>query len=399
MKYQIFSILLILSSVCFAKKQELNPDVLNPASPEEAKFLQEIAATGLNLPTKISVMLSENINLDMMFIPAGTFFMGSPNNERLRRSDESPLHKVEITKNFYLGKFEVSQLQYGILMGMRKTKFTGGGMPMENVNWFHVNGFIGSLTNKFGLKFRLPSEAEWEYACRAGTRTPFYTGQSITPEQANYDYRKSYNNSPLGMYLKMTSPVGKYPSNAFGLHDMHGNVWEWCNDFYDSDYYKKSPETDPKGPVKGKGRVVRGGAWNTDPDKLRSAVRENKGHGADKKYLGFRVLLEIPKDYDGRITQVINPINQSYVKHSEQTQSAPKIEHELIYDEETQQGSISVTGKGLEARNWMLNKIAEVCSSKNIVMKEGKKPEAGYYRLLDEELVDGVYTIKFEAIR
>ncbi len=399
MKLQLISILIILSGICLGEGKTENPPERYPATWEEAAFLQEMTAAGMNLPTQISIMINEDVSLDMMLIPAGTFEMGSPGNEKRRKSDEGPLHFVEITKPFYFGKYEVSQAQYFALMGMHRTKFSGSEMPMENVNWTHVNGFTGTLSNKFNLKFRLPTEAEWEYACRAGTKTPFYTGKTITTKQANFDCRESYGGSKLGRYLNMPTPVGKYPPNAFGLHDMHGNLWEWCSDFYQPNYYKKSPKKNPKGPVTGNFRVVKGGAWDEVPYQLRAAYKEKRRHRSDKKNLGFRILLEIPEDYDGKITQRICPVGKNYAHNAPEQQQSKKIQHELVYDEKSQQGYISIKGKGLEARSWMLKKIEQICSSKNIILEEGKKPEAGYYRLLDETLKDGVYTIKFEAIR
>jgi hypothetical protein len=202
----------------------------------------------------------------------------------------------------------------------------------------------------------------------------------------------------------MTSPVGKYPPNPFGLYDMHGNVWEWCSDFYLSNYYNKKESIDPKGPAAAGGHVIRGGSWLDKPEKLRSASRTGKGEGADKKYLGFRIAMEIPECADMQINSVILPLNKKVSESGTvegviiQAEKPQEIESELVYDENTRQGYISIKGKGLEARSWMLKKIEEVCSSKNIVLEEGRKPQPAYYRLLDETLADGVYTIKFEVI-
>jgi hypothetical protein len=251
----------------------------------------------------------------------------------------------------------------------------------------------------------LPTEAEWEYACRAGTKTPFYTGETISSEQANYNSKFTYGKGKPGAHPKMTTSVGKYPPNPFGLYDMHGNVWEWCSDFYLPNYYRKGVSIDPQGPASAGGHVIRGGSWKSKPEDMRSASRKGKGEGADKKYLGFRVVMEIPEKTDKPIGSVILPLNRKISESGMivpntviQAEPPKEIENELVYDENTRQGYISVKGRGLEARSWMLKKIGEVCSSKNIVLEDGKKPQPGYYRLLDETLVDGVYTIKFEVI-
>jgi formylglycine-generating enzyme required for sulfatase activity len=405
-RFLILPALLLIFGCDEPPQTRLTTEILSPSNPEEAVFLQEMTSASLNLPVETSVLLDGEVSMEFVLIPAGEFHMGSPSGEAWRESDEGPVHQVKISKPFYLGKYEVTQLQYKAIMGPKNCKFDGDAMPAENVNWYEVNSFIGVLCNDYEYKFRLPTEAEWEYACRAGTTTPFYTGETINSEQANYNSQYTYGSGKPGIHPKMTSPVGKYPPNPFGLYDMHGNVWEWCSDFYLPDYYTKGISIDPKGPTTAGGHVVRGGSWKNKPENLRSARRKGRGEGADKSYLGFRVLLEIPESPDKQIGSVILPLNK---KISETgivipspvilTKEPEEIESELVYDENTRQGHISVKGKGLEARNWMLKKIEEVCSSKNIVLEEGKKPQSAYYRLLDESLVDGVYTIKFEVIR
>ncbi|MBN1788829.1 MAG: formylglycine-generating enzyme family protein [Sedimentisphaerales bacterium] len=367
----------------------------SPASPAEAEFLQIITATELNLPIEAEFALGNNVSIRFILIPAGEFLMGSSNKEKQRQPDEGPVHQVTISRPFYMGKFEVTQLQYNTVMGVQKEcKFRGDGFPVENINWYEVNAFISGLSHKFSLKFRLPTEAEWEYACRAGTDTPFYTGQTISALQANYNSQFVYGKGDKGVYLKMTTQVGNYPPNAFGLYDMHGNVAEWCSDWYDKEYYKRSETINPKGPVNKKGHVIRGGSYKNKPEDIRSASRKGKMCGADKKYLGFRVVLEIPEN--GTINFSPPTIDATQIAP---VRTFTPIKHELVYDEKSKTGHISITGRGLEARPWMMKKIGEICSSKNIVIQEGKQPEPGYFRVLDEKLQDGTYTIEFEAIR
>ncbi len=404
-RFLVLPALLLILGCDEPPKTRLPLEILSPSNPEEAVFLQEMTSASLNLPVGTSVLLDGEVNMEFVLIPAGEFYMGSPSGEAWREPDEGPMHRVKISRPFYMGKYEVTQLQYKTIIGPKNCKFDGDAMPVENVNWYEVNSFIGVLCNNFGYTFRLPTEAEWEYACRAGTTTPFYTGETINPEQANYKSKYTYGNGRPGASPKMTSPIGKYPANPLGLYDMHGNVWEWCSDFYLPDYYIKGLSIDPKGPTSAGGHVIRGGSWKDKPENLRSANRRGKGEGADKKYLGFRVAMEIPENSDKQIGSLILPLNKRISESGIVVpntviiaQKPEEIESELVYDENTRQGYISVKGKGLEARNWMLKKIEEVCSSKNIVLEEGKKPQSAYYRLLDEKLVDGVYTIKFEVI-
>jgi formylglycine-generating enzyme required for sulfatase activity len=260
----------------------------NPATIDQAKTLQSETARNRGLPAEKTVEIAKGVAMDFVLIPAGRFHMGSPAGERSRDSDEGPLHQVEISKPFYMGKYEVTQKQYEAVLGYnRKVKFRGPDLPVENVEWGQCQMFCSALSNKTDSKMRLPTEAEWEYACRAGTDTPFNTGSTINPNQANYDCTQSYNGD-------RTSQVGSYPPNAFGLYDMHGNVCEWCQDIYKKDFYGKSPTVDPVYDG-GKGRrVVRGGSWIHPPAMVRSAERNRRIQGADRRYLGFRVVMEIP---------------------------------------------------------------------------------------------------------
>jgi formylglycine-generating enzyme required for sulfatase activity len=257
-----------------------------------ATVQQKKAAVAANLPLEKTIELGNEVNIAVIYIPAGEFDMGSPMDEPKRDSDEAQ-HHIKLTKAFYIGKFEVTQLQYRVIMSENPSKFGGDKLPVDNVNWYEACRFLKKLSDKTGLKFRLPTEAEWEYACRAGTKTTFNTGTTLDSDVANYDATEPYADGIIGKYLKRTTEVGSYPPNAFGLYDMHGNVWEWCSDIYDEDYYKVTPLVDPKGPAEGKPKVMRGGAWNEYAYKCRSADRNHRWPKTNETIIGFRVVLEI----------------------------------------------------------------------------------------------------------
>jgi formylglycine-generating enzyme required for sulfatase activity len=236
--------------------------------------------------------LPNGVKLEMVLIPAGSFMMGSPDSEKDRSNDEGPQHRVTISKPFYMGKFEVTQAQWQAVMGSNPSNFKNcDNCPVERVSWNDAQEFIKKLNAlNDGFTYRLPSEAEWEYACRAGTTTAFSFGDSLSSTQANFNGNYPYGNAPKGEYKGKTTPVGNYQPNAFGLYDMHGNVWEWCQDWYDENYYKNSPSTDPKGPSAGSFRVLRGGGWYDFARLCRPAIRD-RGTPDDRYYfLGFRLI-------------------------------------------------------------------------------------------------------------
>jgi formylglycine-generating enzyme required for sulfatase activity len=225
-------------------------------------------------------------------INGGTFTMGSPANEPEREDNEGPQHQVTVSA-FYMGKYEVTQKEYQEVMGTNPSYFKGPNLPVEQVSWFDAVEYCNKRSQKEGLTpaytisgagnnravtwnrnangYRLPTEAEWEYACRAGTTTPFSTGNNITTDQANYNGNYPYNNNAKGAYRKKTTPVGSFAPNPWGLYDMHGNVWEWCWDWYGD--YSSGAQTDPDGAASGSYRVERGGSWISDASFARSVYR------------------------------------------------------------------------------------------------------------------------------
>lgn len=239
-----------------------------------------------------TIDLGNEVSLTLVLVPAGEFDMGSPMSE-LKRDDDEAQHHIKLTKPFYMGKFEVTQLQFRVIMEQNPSKFGGDKLPVDNINWYEACRFLKKLSEKTGVKFRLPTEAEWEYACRAGTTTAFNTGTTIDSDLANYEAEEVYADGITGTSLDSTCEVGKFKPNAFGLYDMHGNVWEWCSDYYDENYYKVTPLSDPKGPQKGDGKVLRGGAWNEPPAKCRSADRNHRGEKANQPVIGFRVVMDV----------------------------------------------------------------------------------------------------------
>jgi sulfatase modifying factor 1 len=243
-----------------------------------------------------------------VYIPAGHFVMGSAPGEPGRQADEVP-HAVEITHGFYLGKYEVTQGEWTAVMHRNPSQFPGCGprCPVETVTYDDVQDYIRRLTRRSrGGCFRLPTEAEWEYACRAGTSTPFSTGASLSTTQANFDGRQGAGGE-AERFRGSPAPVGSYPPNPWGLYDLHGNVWEWCEDWF-GDYPAGAagPVSDPRGPGRQAARpvwdarggdwrfkrVIRGGSWYFDADSCRCALRYTHAP-ADKGFsLGFRLVRE-----------------------------------------------------------------------------------------------------------
>ncbi len=244
-----------------------------------------------------------NVKLEMVMIPGGTFIMGSSKKEEGSRDDERPQHQVTV-QPFFMGKFPVTQAQWREIANRTNLKknrdlqpnpsdFKGENRPVEKVAWEDAVEFCRRLSQYTGKVYRLPSEAEWEYACRAGTTTPFHFGETMTTDLANYDGNSTYGQGSKGIFREETTEVGSLGvANDFGLYDMHGNVWEWCEDYWHESY--------ENAPIDGSAwlsdedhysiRVMRGGSWNLNPDNCRSAYRNINILDIDDYVIGFRVV-------------------------------------------------------------------------------------------------------------
>ncbi len=238
-----------------------------------------------------------------VLIPTGTFQMGSPEHEYGHRTNEGPVHEVLIGKPFYFGTVPVTQTQYLAITGRNPSRFTsesGGGPdhPVEMVSWDDAAAFCRLLSERpeeraARRSYRLPTEAEWEYACRAGTATPFGHGGTFASGQGNFDASYPYGELPAGAAVGRTTPATRFPAGAWGLHDAHGNVWEWCNDWYAENYYRGSPLRDPLGPAEGKVKVLRGGSWRNQGTACRAAYRNALAPHQKDSATGFRVVLVV----------------------------------------------------------------------------------------------------------
>jgi len=246
-----------------------------------------------------------DIQLEVVLIPGGTFFMGSLETEPGGMNNEKPQHSVTI-KPFLIGKYPITQAQWEAVAAFGKVNrdielepshFKGADRPVEQVSWYDAVEFCDRLSQKTGREYRLPTEAEWEYACRAGTTTPFHFGETITPDVANYDCNYSYKSGPKakGSYRKQTNPVKSFAfANAFGLFDMHGNVWEWCLDYWHESYHEAPTNGSAwLTETNNNSRVLRGGSWLNAPTECRSAYRYNWNSDDRVKRFGFRIVCPI----------------------------------------------------------------------------------------------------------
>ena len=265
---------------------------------------------------KPKMLMLKALEEEMVVIPAGKYRMGSPKKEKERRDDEGPRHRVTITKSFAVGKHEVTRGQYAVFAGLTRHSPSGGcwiydggewkesdthswrepgfvqgeDEPVVCVSWEDAQAFVGWLSRETGQDYRLLTESEWEYAARAGTTGPFHFGSTISTGQANYNGNYTYKKGRKGVYRQRTVAVGSFPSNKFGLHDMHGNVWEWVEDCWHSDY--SGAPTDGSAWTSGGDcdrRVLRGGSWVDEPWSLRAAFRSWGEAGFRSNYSGFRV--------------------------------------------------------------------------------------------------------------
>ena len=248
------------------------------------------------------------MKLTLMLIPASEFLMGAPKDEPEGYKDEKPQHLVKVPQ-FLMGRYPITQAQWHVVCGYPQierelnsdpSEFKGDNRPVENVSWDDAQEFCKRLSAQTGKEYRLPSEAQWEYGCRAGTKTRFHFGEIITAEIANYSGTEIYNNGPKREYRQQTMEVGMFPANEWGLHDMHGNVWEWCEDDWHSNY-EGAPndgsawvETDRES-TRG---LLRGGAWkDVTPVHCRSACRHSNSRDRHNNCIGFRVCCVLPRTF------------------------------------------------------------------------------------------------------
>jgi formylglycine-generating enzyme required for sulfatase activity len=235
------------------------------------------------MPVERTVDLGDGAKLELVLIPAGLFDMGSA--DAGPGDEEGPLHRVRLSRPFYMGKYEVTQDVWQKVMGGNPSVFKGDRNPVDSVSWDECQDFLKKL-NALGKdpgQFRLPTEAEWEWACRAGTSTQFSFGDA---DVGMFAHAWHWGNSG-----EFSHPVGTRKPNAWGLFDMHGNAWEWCSDWFDRDYYAKSPKKDPTGPGAGSDRVLRGGSWGGTARDCRSAHRCGLDPAGHSSLFGFRVVL------------------------------------------------------------------------------------------------------------
>ncbi|MCE2838546.1 MAG: formylglycine-generating enzyme family protein, partial [Cyanobium sp. 49614_E6] len=247
--------------------------------------------------------LAKDIAITMVQVPAGSFQMGSPDTEADRRGNEGPQHRVQL-QSFFIGQTPVTQAQWQVVAGWPKQQlelesqpslFQGANRPVERVSWHEAVEFCRRLSARTGRDYGLPSEAQWEYACRAGSTTPFAFGETLTPELANYDWTETYASGPKGVSRQQTTEVGSFPANAWGLHDMHGNVWEWCLDPWHDSYTGAPADGSAWTAGGGASRLLRGGSWRFRPAYCRSAVRLSSPPDYRDGGIGFRVCC-LPQD-------------------------------------------------------------------------------------------------------
>jgi formylglycine-generating enzyme required for sulfatase activity len=269
----------------------------------EVKAAQAAWAKYLGRKVEETIDVGDGVTMTLVLVPPGTFRIGAPEGEAGRnpwepRFDSEVLHGVTLTEPFDLGKTEVTQAQYQALTGHNPSHFKGADLPVETVSWEEAQDYAARLTNRRGDHhlYRLPTEAEWEFACRGGrpSSQPFGVGggRALSSREANCNGNFPYGAAAKGPHLGSTCPVGSYAANALGLHDMHGNVWEWCADCFGP--YPQDRVTDPTGPAAGPTRVHRGGSWFDSAGNCRAAIRASSPQGRRGNHMGFRLARSVP---------------------------------------------------------------------------------------------------------
>jgi formylglycine-generating enzyme required for sulfatase activity len=306
--------LLVVVSLPAQERPEKPTGLSGMTAPDRVKELQRAWAACLGVPLEDKVDLGKGVTLELVMVPPGKFYLGSPEREEGRAPIEGPQHTTTLSTAFYLGKYEVTQEQWQQVMGSNPSWFSSGGggkdsvkgldtkrFPVERISWDDAQAFLRKIsTDK--RTYRLPTEAEWEYACRGGTFAkkswPFQVGEeyldALSSDAANFDGSRPYGEAARGKNLERTVAVGSYTANPFGLFDMHGNVKEWCQDRFAGDYYKDAPARDPSGPAAGTDRVLRGGAWNSPGEECRAASRRGLGRSWRYSDIGLRVAYTPP---------------------------------------------------------------------------------------------------------
>jgi formylglycine-generating enzyme required for sulfatase activity len=279
------------------------PEVRSRSRGRRGARVWEVLDTLQTAEPELVKLVTNSVGMKLALVPAGTFTMGAPPGEVGRRDNEGPVHEVVLSRPFYLGLFPVTQAQFEAVMQANPSRFrgaAGGGPdhPVESVSWDDAVAFCARLSALPGEHqaervYRLPSEAEWEFACRAGTTTPFSCGATLSAAQACFDGQHPYGEAGSGPAALRTARVGTFPANLFGLYDMHGNVWEWCSDWFDSAYYQHATRQDPPGPPEGVYRVLRGGSWRNQGVTCRSAYRNALAPNQRQPFIGFRVAMTI----------------------------------------------------------------------------------------------------------
>ncbi|MGH7169154.1 MAG: SUMF1/EgtB/PvdO family nonheme iron enzyme [Gemmataceae bacterium] len=261
---------------------------------QQARVVELLAAGVLPCLPRRTVALAEGVDMTFAWIPPGTFLMGSPPKEPERGGDNETPHFVTLPDGFYLGIHAVTQAQWQAMMGNNPSHFKGENLPVDTASWQDSQKFCKKFSQRDGKHYRLPTEAEWEYACRAGTTTPFHFGKTINTDQVNYNGSNyPYGKGKKGVYRRQTTTVGSFPPNPWGLFDMHGNIWEWCQDWYGP--YENSRTKDPSRTkkVSKSDRVLRGGSYDYFAWFCRAAARSWNPPNFRGSAQGFRVAFHL----------------------------------------------------------------------------------------------------------